>query len=134
MRGGVEPSWLTVVVVLILFLAMKLAFGGLRGSRSNTVWGVVWAVGIIHLLVRRIPRLVVMIGLGLMLLFMYVYGFYKADGIRGLESALDPTSRSHLQRDTGRTFNMVLLGDLARADIEAYILRPTISPRSPYHC
>ena len=132
LKKGVQPSWVTVVIVLLVFFALKLLFGGLRGSRSNTIWGVFWAVGIVHLLVRRIPRWVVVTGLAFMLLFMYVYGFYKAGGLAGLEAALNPSSRAHLQRDTGRTFNAVLLGDLARADIQAYLLRQTCSPRSNY--
>src|SRR5690606_30860054 len=45
-----------LIMFLILFLILKIIFGGLRGSRSNTVWGVFWVIGVIHIAFYRIKK------------------------------------------------------------------------------
>ncbi|NJR59167.1 MAG: hypothetical protein HC769_10125 [Cyanobacteria bacterium CRU_2_1] len=58
---------LVLIIVLVIFLVLKLLFGGLRGSRSLTVWAVFWAVGIIHFWIRPISRKAIAIGLAFLL-------------------------------------------------------------------
>src|SRR3954452_13315736 len=117
-------SWSLIAAGLLAVFLLQLIFGGLRGSRSQNVQTLIWVVGCIHLVIRPVPRRRVLVGSSFLLLFMYIYGFYK-DG--GPEAALRAVSsgaqeREYMAQKTGRTFDNVLLGDLARADIQAYIL------------
>ncbi len=79
-------SWSVIIGVLLVYLSFKLFFGGLRGSRSNTIWGLFWAVGIIHFWVRQVPKKVILVGIVFLISFMYLYGFYKALGVEALEA------------------------------------------------
>ncbi len=116
-------SWTTLLLVLAGYLILSLLFGGLRGSRSNTVWSLFWAVGIIHFWIKPLPKRIFYIGVMFLVMFMYVYGFYKSGGsetfvavVQGSESVEDVEER------TGRNLEAALLGDLARADIQAFVL------------
>ena len=50
------PSWSQVLFVITCYLVLSLLCGGLRGSRSNTIWNLFWAVGVIHLMVKPVTR------------------------------------------------------------------------------
>ena len=115
-------SWWVLLLVLIAFFALKIIFGGLRGSRSNTAFGVFWAVGIIHLWIRPLPRRVLLAGIPLLTAFMFSYGLYKADGLRGLQTLRHPSEALELARTSRRTIRSTLLSDLGRADVQAYVL------------
>lgn len=115
-------SWLTIALVIAAFFALRLIFGGLRGSRSNTIWALFWAVGIVHLWVRPIPRRVIVAGLAFLLTFMYLYGFYKSVGRDALRAFEGADTRAALVEETGRSFEAMLLADLGRSDIQAFIL------------
>jgi uncharacterized membrane protein len=119
---------LSIVLVLAAFCAVQLLFGGLRGSRSNTVWALFWAAGIVHLWVRRIPKTAVFAGMALLLVFLYVYGFYKEQTDKNL--SLD--QRIAIAKKRGRTLQGEILGDLGRADVQAYVLYRIASPGSDY--
>ncbi|NLF00223.1 MAG: hypothetical protein GX601_04515, partial [Anaerolineales bacterium] len=119
---GWARSWWAVALALLLFLVVKLFFGGLRGSRSNTIWGLFWAAGIVHLWLRPLNRKVIYAGLAFLVLFMYVYGFYKGAGLEGLSAVRDPAGRAAMEQRTGRTVESALLGDLGRADVQAFLL------------
>lgn len=115
-------SWWVLILVLIAFFALKIVFGGLRGSRSNTVWGLFWALGIIHLWIRPLPRRAILAGLPLFAAFMFSYGLYKVAGLQGLAALLDPPRAIELSNSSGRTLRSTLLGDLGRSDVQAYTL------------
>lgn len=115
-------SWAIIVLAIAGFFALRLVFGGLRGSRSNTIWALFWAVGILHIWVRPIPRRVIVAGLALLLTFMYLYGFYKSVGRDALRAFEGADMRAELVEETGRSFEAMLLADLGRSDIQAFIL------------
>jgi hypothetical protein len=55
-HNRVNPSWHHVLLCLAVFFVLKLLlFGGMRGSRSNTVFTVFWVVGMFHFWIRRMP-------------------------------------------------------------------------------
>ncbi|HEY0673480.1 MAG TPA: hypothetical protein VGD27_14475 [Longimicrobiales bacterium] len=115
-------SWWVLALVMIAFFALKILFGGLRGSRSNTVWGLFWAIGIIHLWIRPLPRRTLLAGVPLLAAFMFGYGLYKADGLNGLTAILNPPRALELATRSGRTLRSTLLSDLGRSDVQAYTL------------
>jgi hypothetical protein len=121
-----------IVLVLAAFFGLSLVFGGLRGSRSNTVWAVFWAAGIVHYRIKPLSRKAIAVGLIALVAFMYVYGFYKdvsTDAQWVLTSRVD---RLDLEDKTGRTIDRVLLGDLARSDIQAFELYRLTDSRDDY--
>jgi hypothetical protein len=114
--------WGWQLFALVVFVILKLVFGGLRGSRSNTMWGLFWAVGIIHFWVRPLPRRLILAGLPLLFVFMYLYGFYKSAGTDALRAFEGADARAELESSTHRTMDKVLLQDLARTDVQAFIV------------
>jgi hypothetical protein len=120
-RRRKASSWITLAVVLVGVFALKMLFGGLRGSRMNTIWGLVWAVGIIHLWLRPVNKKFVFAGLAFLLAFMYVYGFYKDLGAE-VSTVYEAGALGEYSQELNRTFSGMVLGDLGRADVHAFIL------------
>jgi hypothetical protein len=108
-------------------IALVCAFGlsqfilmGWYGSRSATIWAMFWMAGIIHYRVDRLSRKVVAVGLVFLIAFMYFYGFYKDQGRTAFGVIESPSAWT---QPTGyRDIKLLLLDDLARADVNAYIL------------
>ncbi|PZE20475.1 hypothetical protein [Paenibacillus xerothermodurans] len=116
-------KWAVIFLVLVVFFLLKLLFGGLRGSRSNTIWGLIWAVGIIHIWIRPFTKKILILALIPLVLFMYIYGFYKAAGLDGLSAFLQGgTARQAVESQNNRGLETTLLGDLGRTDVQAYLL------------
>jgi hypothetical protein len=120
-RSRVGRTWVVILTVLLVYFALKLLFGGLRGSRSNTIWGVFWAVGIIHLWIRPLNRRFIMAGVCALIAFMYLYGFYKGLG-RDVVAVYEEGALEEAGERLDRRFEGLILGDLARADVQAFLL------------
>ena len=122
-RNGFLRRPITIGVALVVFFVLSLLFGGLRGSRSNTVWAIFWAAGIVHYRIRALSRRTATVGIAGLLMFMYLYGFYKDvsfdEAIRAVNGSED---RQELESKTGRTTEALLLADLARSDVQAFEL------------
>ncbi|MBK9072036.1 MAG: hypothetical protein IPL79_13690 [Myxococcales bacterium] len=125
-------AWGPLLIMLVCYFGLRLIFGGLAGSRANLVWGLFWAVGIVHMMIRPLSRRWLVAAIPLLVAFMYVYGFYKAGGRRGLDAISSESAREEQIENTGRSAEFTLLGDLARADVQAYILYATAHPRMRY--
>jgi hypothetical protein len=133
-RTRIGKSWVVIVLVLVGYFVLKMLFGGLRGSRANTIWGMFWAVGIVHLWIRLLNRKLIFVGIGFLVTFMYLYGFYKDLGREALtvyqEGGL--TELDELGEEVHRTFLGMVLGDLARTDIQAFLLYRLSMPGRDY--
>jgi len=117
-----QASIVTVSVVLVAFLVCQFYVSGLQGSRSVVVWGLFWAVGIVHFFWRRVTIKMILVGLIPFLFFMYIYGFYKTLGRQSFELLTGAETIENLQVESKRTFKGMLLGDLSRTDIQAAIV------------
>jgi hypothetical protein len=117
--SGKQRTWLAIGAVILLFIVIKIFFGGLRGSRANYVWPLFWLVGVVHLWVREIPRKFVLAAVACLILFMYSYGYYKSFGADSLTVLRGGGAQSAAD---GRTMQTTLLGDLGRADVQAFLL------------
>ncbi|MEV4705032.1 hypothetical protein [Actinoplanes sp. NPDC049316] len=115
-----RPRLLTAAIAL--FGLTQFVVGGLRGSRSNTIWPVLIGLIVVHLLIRPIRRRRLLVLAAVFVAFMYGYGVYKSAGSATLQAVDGSGSISELSTDTGRTLPAMLLGDLGRADIQAVIL------------
>ena len=132
-KSKLLSNWVVLLLIVAVFVGLEFLFGGLRGSRSNVVFMIVWGVGIIHLWVRPVPRVLIYFGMAFLVLFMYYYGFYKSAGTEGLQALESPTAANALEEKTGRTSDVVILGDLGRSDVQAFLLyRLTGSTASNY--
>jgi hypothetical protein len=118
----VATSRTFLVMALSAFLVLIFIFGGLRGARGYTVWTLFWAVGIIHFYMRRIPRQAVFVGIALLVVFMYGYGFYKWGGRDAARSILDARARADWVADTNFGLMRTVLFDMGRCDVQAYLL------------
>ncbi len=119
---GRTVTWRRVALLLGVLGLAVLLFGGLRGSRANIIWPALAALTLADLLVRRIPRILVAALVVVLVLFAYVYSFFKVGGLEGLTSATESSARSELEATYGRSLGGVLLGDLGRADVQAFLL------------
>ena len=131
-RSRRSRTWLAVVLILLAFLGLKLLFGGLRGSRASTIWALFWAAGLIHFWIRPLTRKFVFLGVGFLLIFMYLYGFYKGMGTDAWRAFKEGAATSELTDKTGRTFSGMLLNDLARSDLHAFLLHRMMMPDADY--
>ncbi|MBE9223914.1 hypothetical protein IQ264_00280 [Phormidium sp. LEGE 05292] len=126
-------SWTVLVIVLLVFIVLQMLFGGLRGSRSNTIWALFWAVGIINFWIRSITKKQIAIGLVFMVFFMYLYGFFKTGGLEGVSTALEgQEARATLEKKSGRSWQGLVLQDLGRSDVQAFLLYRLMQPTSDY--
>jgi len=132
-RDNQRRTWLVVLSILVGFILLKLIFGGLRGSRGHFIYGLFWAVGIVHLVVRPLPKRLFAAGGLFLVLFMYGYGFYKSFGADAVQALDGSAARAELLESSTRTLDAVVLGDLARSDVQAFELyRLTHDPLSTY--
>lgn len=111
-----------ILLALFSFLILKLVFGGLRGSRSELIFSLFWALGTVHLGLKPLSKRAVYLLLVFALIFMYLYGFYKGAGREVVSVLLGRVSPSYLEERTRRDELTVLLGDLSRTDIQSFLL------------
>lgn len=126
-----RPSWGLVTVVLAAFFTIQLAFGALRGSRMNTVICLFWAAGIIHYWLRPMGRKLLLTGIAFLFVFMYFAAFYKIAGLQMFSAFEGTEERDLLSAKTRRTMDQVLVSDLSRCDIQAFVLYRLLQKR-PY--
>jgi hypothetical protein len=126
---GRRPSVPAIVLLLVIFFVLCLGFGGLRGSRSNTVWMMFWAVMVVHLWLRPIPKRLLALGIVALAAFMYVYGLYKGSGGgEGLVEVLEGRmTLVELEERTEKPIEKVLLVDFGRGDVQAQILHKIVT-------
>jgi hypothetical protein len=112
-----------VAGLLAAFAVLHLAWAGLHGSRLSMLGGMFLAAGLCHFLMRRFSTRAVMIGLAGAFAFCFVYSFYKGGGREGITTALSGSEGlARAQQQTGRDVGWLLLGDLARADVQMEVL------------
>jgi len=116
-----KPGWFTLGLLLVILFVLQMLFGGLRGSRLNTVISLFWVVGTIHFFLRPVPKRVLFAGIVILIVFLQVYAFYKANA--DVTAAFEGSEeRERLSSKTGYTMHSVILTDLGRADVQAYML------------
>ena len=116
-------TWKKVSIALAALFLMQMIFGGLRGSRSETVLLLFWVVGCVHLINRPIPRKFIFLGCAFLSVFLYLYGFYKNMGVEASRAfSASSDERDEMEESTGRTWKMLVLNDLGRSDVQAFIL------------
>jgi len=115
--------WSRAGVALVGLFVLQLYFGGLRGSRSQTLQLFMWVLGCCHFLIRPVPRRMVYVGCVFVMIFLYFYGFYKSMGADAVQAfTASSEERERLAKQGHKTWEGMVLGDLGRADVQAFIL------------
>jgi hypothetical protein len=131
-KNGWLQSWTSILFFIGFMFALILLFGGLRGSRSNSIWPLFTVLVAVHYWIRPVPRKLLLAGLCFVVAFMYFYGFVKGAGPDGVAAIFSAEQRVALEEQTGRTLESALLGDLSRASIQAMLLYRLTDEQSDY--
>lgn len=118
--GRRDRSMTTVMVFLSVFLVAQFALLGLRGSRSATIFAVFQVACLIHYRWRRIPLGWILAGVTFLGIGGYYYKFFKALGTQGFQALASGEKRKALERKIKYSPMRGLLGDLSRAEIQAF--------------
>lgn len=127
-EGRYSIAFFLLTVTFVLYFITD----GLRGSRSAIIWTLFWATGIIHYFWRRLNARVILAGLIPVFLFMYTYGLYKSYGQRVVDVYEESRSITEMSERSGRTIRRLLVRDLSRADIQAFMVYRLLDDRNTY--
>lgn len=111
----------SVMIFLVLLFVACMLFGGLRGSRSNTILTMLHACMVIHYFIRKFQVKEMVIGVFMLISFMYVYKFYKQGGSEAVSAYTEGTLDVSEDKYNFNVFEM-LLTDFARGDIQPYLV------------
>jgi hypothetical protein len=126
-------SWMALGILMSVLIVSLMFFGGLKGSRSNTLFSIFWMVGMVHFTIRPIPKKVLLVGFIVLAILGYAYTLlYKAGGLRGVQMFESGAGLEYLERKTGRSMGATLLGDIGRADMQSFILKQICDPHFDY--
>ncbi|MCG9714997.1 hypothetical protein L1D29_19600 [Shewanella insulae] len=118
-----RETFIFVLAAFLVFFIAKLLFGGLRGSRSNTIWGLFWFAGVIHLSYYRFKTMQFVLGFIFLLSFMSIYSIYKTYGVDSFNNDVSVTSTGRYE---GNPLIGILLTDFSRAGEHAFLLSEVI--------
>lgn len=118
-------------LLLAGMVVTQFVVAGLRGSRTSTIWPVLVAVIVVHLLVTPVTRRALAVSALVFGLFLYGYGLYKGSGLGVLDLVRGERSVAEVSDESGRDLPLVLLGDLGRADINARMLERVRTGAAP---
>ena len=109
--------WQFFLLILALFI-ITLFFGGLKGSRSNTILFLVIAVITLNVFLYRIKMFDIIILMVGFFVFMYVGRLYKDFGV----NMVNEQKSSSLALTSLNSTELVIVGDLSRYSVNAYEL------------
>lgn len=105
------------LLFMVVCLFVSLYFGGVRGSRSSTLFSLFFAAGMYHFYIRRIGRSMIMLGGVLFIIFSSVYYWYKIAGVDGL------TGNAEIYSERENVTQYLVVRDLGRMDIQSLALK-----------
>lgn len=108
-------KWTVIYLFLFLLFISCLYFGGLRGSRSNTLWTLLHAILLIHISIRKFRKKQIILIALLAFGFLYVGKIYK--NTRG---TIIFENNYSLEQDIRGSD--ILAGDLSRYSIQTYLI------------
>jgi hypothetical protein len=111
----------SIAIFLVILFISCIFFGGLRGSRSNTVLTIMHACLVIHYFIRKFQVKEMVIGVAFLVTFMYVYKFYKQGGTEAVSEYTEGKLDVSEYKYNFDVFDM-LLTDFARGDIQPYLV------------
>lgn len=120
-------------ILLMVFLAIIfLLFGGLRGSRSSTIFALFFAAGMYHYWVKKISIKFVLVGILSVSAFLTTYYWYKIAGTEGIRAIYDSNYRNSLNSARQDASKYVIARDLGRMDVQSLALKRYMSENYEY--
>lgn len=116
-------SSMVLVLVMMAFIVIFLFFGGLRGSRSSTVFALFFAAGMYHYWIKNISLKFVLVGILAVSSFLTTYYWYKIAGTEGVRAIFDSSYRSNLNSARQDAGKYVIVRDLGRMDVQTLALK-----------
>ncbi|WP_160241773.1 hypothetical protein [Acinetobacter indicus] len=116
-KDKLKNSIIYLSIIFLIFFVLKMLFGGFRGSRSNTIWGLYWFAGIVHLYIYRLKKIHYIVGILFLTIFMSTYALYKSYGVDAFSGDYSVTETNRYQNNP---LLDIYLGDFSRATINAY--------------
>lgn len=127
-------SWRVCAGIFLIGTVAQLLLTVFVGIRGLILQGIFWIAGLIHFYWRRLSIIYLLIGFISFLPFMYFYSFYKDLMQPKMLTSLQVIEKSKdFERRTSRNIQNVILGDLARADVQARIASEVAGARHDYH-
>lgn len=108
-----------------VLLIINLIFGGLRGSRSTTIWSMFWFLVMYHTIISKVSlKILVSIGAAFFL-FMSTYTLFKFGGLDGLQGIWDDDVKQQVfdRKYVQDSNKQLLVRDAGRTDVQSYILK-----------
>lgn len=130
-----KKSVLAVLILLGLMTFCSLVLNGLGGNRSSTLLVVFWVGGMIHFLWRPFRRHEAVVIGCLLVLFSFVYIFYKFYGTTGFKAFLNEgveAAQSTGADKVERGFTGMLVGDFSRSHLQGYAVFVLLDKPYPY--
>lgn len=107
-----------IYIFLLFLFIFCLYFGGLRGSRSNTLWTLIHAFFLIHIYIRKFTlKELALIGI-CCFMFLFIGKVYK--NTRG--SFITNTNISFTENTDRVSASRIFGGDISRYSIQAYLI------------
>jgi hypothetical protein len=127
-------SWQVCAGIFLIGTVAQLLLTVFVGIRGLILQGIFWIAGLIHFYWRRLSIIYLLIGFICFLPFMYFYSFYKDLMQPKMLTSLQLIEKSKdFERRTSRNIQNVILGDLARADVQARIASEVAGAKHDYH-
>jgi hypothetical protein len=108
---------------MVILMVIFIFFGGLRGSRSSTLFPLIFAAGMYHFWIAPLNRRLVFIGLAGVLLFSTSYYWYKIAGTNGFSAIFDSSLRGDFHSDRQDANKYLIVRDLGRMDFQSLALK-----------
>ncbi len=131
-KSNARVSILLVVLALVLAAVIQFLTSGFLGSRRIVVFALVWVVGIIHYHWHELSPKMLLLIMVPVVLFAFVYGLYKAAGARFLDVLRGRASLAQVAAATDETLGGVLVTDISRADVQAWMVYKQRTFRGDY--
>lgn len=111
-----------LVLLMTVLLVIFLIFGGLRGSRSATVFSLVFAAGMYRFWIRSIPMKVTLMGVAFIISFQNIYYWYKIAGASGVSAMFDKDARAGFASSRQDNTLYTQSRDMGRLDIQTLLM------------
>lgn len=122
-KSGRFRSDRAFLVIMAVLAISFIFFGGLRGSRSATLFPLFFAAGMYHYYIRKLNVTLVAAGVAVTLLFSVSYYWYKIAGLQGIEAIYNADARTSFNTQRQDANKYMISRDLGRMDFQSLALK-----------
>lgn len=122
-KSGRFRSNKAFLVIMAILAITFILFGGLRGSRSATLFPLFFAAGMYHYYIRKLNVTLVAAGVAVTLLFSVSYYWYKIAGLQGIEAIYNVEARTNFNSQRQDATKYMISRDLGRMDFQSLALK-----------